>query len=51
MIGDGEPSRPISLLAFDLDHFKKVNDRYGHKTGDWVVKAFGDTARSVLVLM
>ncbi|MEW9586533.1 diguanylate cyclase [Paraburkholderia sp. DGU8] len=48
VISDAEPHRPISLLAFDLDLFKTINDRYGHKTGDEVLKVFGDIARSVV---
>jgi diguanylate cyclase (GGDEF)-like protein len=48
VIHDAEPRRPISLLAFDLDLFKTINDRYGHKTGDEVLKVFGDVARSVV---
>lgn len=38
--------RPVSLLAFDLDRFKTINDRYGHKTGDDVLKSFADTVRA-----
>ncbi|MGF6773668.1 diguanylate cyclase (GGDEF)-like protein [Paraburkholderia sp. GAS199] len=40
--------RPVSLLAFDLDQFKTINDRYGHEAGDEVLKSFASVARAVL---
>ena len=38
----------VSLVLFDMDFFKKINDTYGHATGDWVLKTVCATVKAQL---
>lgn len=40
--------KPITLMMLDLDHFKQLNDNYGHACGDQALRVFASTAQAIL---
>ncbi|HEV3218358.1 MAG TPA: GGDEF domain-containing protein [Candidatus Acidoferrales bacterium] len=39
---------PLTVISFDLNNFKKINDKHGHPAGDSVLKAFADRLNSAI---
>lgn len=47
---EAKAGRPVSVLIFDIDHFKSINDRFGHPTGDEILKLFSNVVTNSLRL-
>src|SRR6185312_3276552 len=44
----GATMTPVSVLAFDIDHFKKINDTFGHGAGDQMLQLFATVVRKTM---
>jgi diguanylate cyclase (GGDEF)-like protein len=45
---EANAGRPVTVMIFDIDHFKSINDRFGHPAGDEILKLFSTVVVSNL---
>lgn len=45
VVANRRDGKPLSIVVFDIDHFKSVNDRFGHPAGDRVIALVGKIAK------
>lgn len=48
MEGNKATMQPVSVLAFDIDHFKVINDNFGHGMGDAMLQLFANVVRKTM---
>ncbi len=48
VLAAADGNKPLSLMILDIDHFKAVNDTFGHNAGDAILKAFATRVKTVI---